>query len=344
MPKYLIVDDEPLIRKGLIKLITRVAPGWSLCGEAWDGLEGVQLAQSLRPDLILTDIRMPKMSGLEMSGKLIELAIPIPVVFFTGHDEFTYIQTAMKNKAFDYLLKPVKENDVMQLFDRYAREIGPAKEIRREDLSLVKQYEFHLQSVLESGNVSQLEQLESWYDKLQEFMSLRNFVELTTRTLHSHLLRHDVIGMEFKPVINDTNATNVICSLQAFCITQLEEVQNNQSNLLIQQVKDWLELHLDANPSLTEAAELIHLSPTYFSEYFKKHVGETFLNYMVRLKIQRSKQLLGDHSLRIYDVASRVGYTDHRHFSRVFQSKVGLTPTEYRNRILGIHEVSKEFD
>ncbi|WP_276352221.1 response regulator transcription factor [Cohnella caldifontis] len=342
MPKYLIVDDEPLIRKGLMKLISRVAPEWTPCGEAWNGLEGVQLATELLPDLILSDIRMPEMDGLDMARKLIELAVPVPVVFFTGHDEFAYVQTAIQNNAFDYLLKPIKEQDVRQLLDRYEREFGQAGPIRREDVSQIKQFEFRLQSAFEAGNAEMLEELENWYDRLKTSISLRTFVDLTTRTLQSFLLRHDMICAEFKPVINDTNASNVIRSLQAFCAAQLEETLGNRTNPLIRKVKDWVEERMEDNPSLAEAAELVHLSPTYFSEYFKKHEGETFQQYVVRVKVQRAKQLLEDPLLRVYDIASRVGYADHRHFSKVFQSKVGATPTEYRNRILGIAGAAKE--
>lgn len=336
MPKYMIVDDEPLIRKGLAKLITRMVPEWELIGEAWNGQEGLDMAIHLQPDLIFTDIRMPEMDGLDMSKHLIDQAVSIPIVFFTGHDEFTYIQSALKNNAFDYLLKPIKDDDIRLLFDHYDREFGLNKSKRQQDLTAIKQYEFYLSSALESYSLDKLEHLEECYVKLQELMNIRSFIELTSRTVNSYLLKHDIIGSEFKPVINENNASNVIRKLEAFCISQVEETKDNHTNVLIKKVKDWVELHIKDNPSLTDAAELIHLNPTYFSEYFKKHAGETFMQYVVRVRIQYAKNLLTDHSLRIYDIAELVGYTDQRHFSKVFQTKVGMTPTEYRNHMLGL--------
>ncbi|MBO9599463.1 MAG: response regulator, partial [Cohnella sp.] len=248
MHTYLIVDDEPLIRKGMIKLISRVAPNWESCGEAWNGAEGLEMAERLRPDLIFSDIRMPEMNGLEMAALLIERGFAVPIVFFTGHDEFAYIQQALKNNAFDYLLKPIKENDVRQLFDRYEREYIVSQAVEKKDMTQIKQYEFYLQNALECENLKQLEELEPWYDRLQASLPLRSFVELTIRTVHSFLLRRDVIGAEYRPVINATNASNVIRMLQAHCVAQVEETRESNANRIIEKVQIWVNDHIQNNP------------------------------------------------------------------------------------------------
>lgn len=336
MSKYIIVDDEPLIRRGLTALISRIAPDWTLAGEAWDGEEGLALAEEQNPDLIFSDIRMPEMNGLTMTQLLIDRGMSIPVVFFTGHDEFVYIQQALKANAFDYLLKPVRETDVRLLFERYGREFGVRKAVPQRDSAAIKQYEFYLMNALESRSTDALRQLESWYAKLQETLTLRVFVDLTMRTVNSYLLRYDIIGAEYKPVINETNAAKVIQRLEDYCAAQLEETRTAAVNPVIENTKAWLERQLHANPTLSDAADHVQMNPTYFSEYFKKHVGETFLQYTTRMKMQRAKAMLADHTFRVYDVASQVGYSDHRHFSKVFQSKTGMTPTEYRSQALSM--------
>jgi len=336
MPSYLIVDDEPLIRKGVNKLISRVAPEWHVCGEAWDGHEGIEKVKNLHPDLIFSDIRMPEMDGLTMSKQLINQGISIPFVFLTGHDEFAYVQQALKNNAFDYLLKPIKEQDVRQLFDRFDREYGVKSQLQQKDMSRLKQYEFFLLNALESKNTQSLETFEQWYRKLEDIITLRAFVNLTIRVVNSYLLKFNIIGFEYKPIINETNALNVIRKLQEYCLSELQAVQTNKTNQLIERVREWIDENIDKSISLSDASDLIHLNPTYFSEYFKKTTGETFSQYVIRCKIERAKELLTDYSLRVYDVAIMVGYSDQRHFSKVFQTKVGMTPTEYRNKVLGI--------
>ncbi|MCM3439319.1 response regulator transcription factor [Metabacillus halosaccharovorans] len=336
MPSYLIVDDEPLIRKGVAKLISRAAPEWHVCGEAWNGFEGIEMAAELHPDLILSDIRMPEMDGLIMSKQLINQGISIPCVFLTGHDEFSYVQQAIKNHAFDYLLKPIKEADVRQLFNRFEMEYGVKSQLKQKETSRLKQYEFFLINALEGKNIQNLETFEQWYGKLEEIITLRSFVNLTIRIVNAYLLKFNIIGFEYKPIINESNALNVIKKLQEYCVSELQEAQSNKSNELIERVREWIDENIHETLSLSDVADLIHLNPTYFSEYFKKTTGEQFSQYVIRCKIERAKEFLSDYSLRVYDVAIKVGYSDQRHFSKVFQTKVGMTPTEYRNKVLGI--------
>lgn len=336
MAKYLIVDDEPIIRRGVTTLISRVAPEWKLCGEAWNGAEGIDMTIQHRPDLIFADIRMPVMDGLAMSQQLINQAIPIPIVFLTGHDEFAYIQQAIKNHAFDYLLKPIRKMDVEQLFDRFEREYGFKSKLEQDDMSVLKQYEFFLLNALEGQHTKSFEKLREWYEQLQSLITLRSYIDLTVRTVNSYLLENNMISAEYKLVVNKTNTSNVIRELQEYCIKQLREAESHNTNQIIKKVKEFIDKNIAETPSLSEAADIVYLNPTYFSEYFKKYTGETFSQYIIRCKIEHAKVLLSDYSLRIYDVAFKVGYSDHRHFSKVFQSKVGRTPTEYRNKVLRI--------
>ncbi|MGP4038786.1 response regulator transcription factor [Gracilibacillus sp. D59] len=336
MSKFLIVDDEPLICKGVSKLICRVAPNWELCAEAWDGKEGIEKVIQYQPDLIFSDIRMPEMDGLTMANQLIDQAISVPIVFLTGYDEFAYTQKAIKNKAFDYLLKPINEADLRQVFGRYQREYNVETHLEQEEATVLRQYEFFLENTIESQNISNFNSLSDWYNKLEKFISIRSFIYITTSAFNSHLLKYNIIGVDYKPIINETNIINVIQKLQEYCVLNVDKLKAYNKNRLIEKVEKWVESNIQENISLTEVANVVHLNATYFSEYFKKCKGETFSQYLVRCRMEKAKELLSDHSLRVYEVASNVGYSDNRHFSKVFQSKVGMTPTEYRKNVLGL--------
>lgn len=100
-----IIDDEPLAREGL-RLMLAAHPDLQLAGEAGNGRDGLDLVRSERPELLLVDVHMPEMSGLEMAAALpAELAIA--VVFVTAYDE--YAVRAFDLHALDYLVKPVSE-------------------------------------------------------------------------------------------------------------------------------------------------------------------------------------------------------------------------------------------
>jgi two-component system response regulator YesN len=81
---------------------------------------------------------------------------------------------------------------------------------------------------------------------------------------------------------------------------------------------------------LDEVSGKVDVSPYYFTRLFKEETGETFLEYLTRLRIERAKTLMKDPSVSIKDICAQVGYSDPNYFSRIFKKSEGKTPTEYR--------------
>ncbi len=107
MWKVLIADDEPKIRRGLKSLVSSLGFGLEVVAEAEDGETAIRLARESDPDILLVDVRMPFMSGLEFI-EAIKAALPGRIVIIvSGHDEFGYAQQAVRLGVFDYVLKPV---------------------------------------------------------------------------------------------------------------------------------------------------------------------------------------------------------------------------------------------
>lgn len=117
MIKIMIVDDEPWIRTSLKNRID-----WSeemqLCGEASDGFEALQLAANLRPDIVITDVRMPEMSGLELIGRLREFLPDIQSVIISGYNEFEYAKSALELGSCGYVLKPVRKEELNRVIQK----------------------------------------------------------------------------------------------------------------------------------------------------------------------------------------------------------------------------------
>lgn len=131
MLKTLVVDDEYLVRAGICQTIDWSERGVDIVGQADNGEDGLELALLHRPDVIVTDVRMPYMNGLELIAKLKEHKLDSGIIVLSGYDEFQYAQTAMQYGASTYLLKPV---DIEQLAEavlkvgREARERQSASE------------------------------------------------------------------------------------------------------------------------------------------------------------------------------------------------------------------------
>ncbi len=104
--KILVVDDEPLARERLLRLLSRLRPDDELL-QAGGGREALALLETHEPDLLLLDIRMPEVDGIEVAALAAQRAAPPAVVFCTAYDE--YALQALQHQAVAYLLKPVRE-------------------------------------------------------------------------------------------------------------------------------------------------------------------------------------------------------------------------------------------
>ena len=130
MIKVLIVEDENLIRKGLVYAINWKAMDSVVVGEGKDGREGLEKIAQLKPDVVMTDIKMPKMSGIDMIARAQEqqLADFIPIIL-TSYSEFEYARKSIRLGVAEYLLKPVDEDELAATMKR----IGEALEKRRQE-------------------------------------------------------------------------------------------------------------------------------------------------------------------------------------------------------------------
>ena len=116
--KILVVDDEQLARDRLVRILERME-GYSVVGEARHGLEAVEQAQALAPDVILLDIRMPGMDGLEAARHISQMDAPPAVIFCTAFEEHAI--EAFDVQAIGYLLKPVRSADLEDALSRARR-------------------------------------------------------------------------------------------------------------------------------------------------------------------------------------------------------------------------------
>ncbi|HTN35345.1 MAG TPA: LytTR family DNA-binding domain-containing protein [Marinobacter sp.] len=116
--RILIVDDEPLARERLRRL-AEALPGYHVCGEAGDGNDALTQVASLEPDILLLDIRMPGMDGMETAARLSQLESPPAVIFCTAYDH--YAIQAFDVQAIAYLLKPVRKEALAEALGRAGR-------------------------------------------------------------------------------------------------------------------------------------------------------------------------------------------------------------------------------
>ena len=126
MIRVLMVDDEPLVRHGVATGMDWASLGCEVVGEAQSVEEGLTLARRLKPDLIITDIRMPKMDGITMMNMLREEGCAARCIVLTAHSDFEYARGALLFGADDYLLKPFRDQELTHAVARVCRKMESA--------------------------------------------------------------------------------------------------------------------------------------------------------------------------------------------------------------------------
>lgn len=124
MWKVLIADDEPKVRRGLRGVIERREPEMTVVAEAEDGESALKAVGELRPDILLVDIRMPFIDGLQLIERVNAITRDCVIVVVTGHDEFEYARRGLQLRVFDFILKPVSPDQLLAVLARATQELA----------------------------------------------------------------------------------------------------------------------------------------------------------------------------------------------------------------------------
>ena len=377
MYRLLIVEDEEIIRQGLTEHIPWNKIGFNVVGEADNGKSAVDLIPVIQPDVILTDIKMPEMNGVEMMSFIKQEYPHIKVIVISGYNDFEYARKSVEYGAYSYLLKPVRETEIKEVFELLKDDLN---KIENEKTKMV----VHFDKLLEYQNLpflknlkssAQIEQLLSTSisnsviaKNYSEFMKLLDdfydnyssgnrfefeeiyvktielIVILSARLYENGIIFQDICPEDFRKDIKMIIKTQSMLDLKNYLsklfsrvidylnILDTKHSQYDDSSII--KVKQFIEENYNRKISLDEAAGIAYMSPAYFSTYFKKATGITYTDYLINVRVQKAKDLLRNHNLKVYEVALMVGYDDFRHFSKVFKKLNGIGPTQYKKMYL----------
>ncbi len=161
MLSILIVEDEDIIRQGLVHLIDWNSMGCQVIGQARDGEEGERLIKALRPDIVLTDIKMPKKNGIKMIENALSFC-KFKAILLTSHADFDYAQKALSLHIFEYLLKPVDEKILKDTIKKIHKELeSDGSHIKKITASTIKSYgfDFDINKALDKSRTRQVKLL-----------------------------------------------------------------------------------------------------------------------------------------------------------------------------------------
>ncbi|MGI6200503.1 MAG: response regulator transcription factor [Christensenellales bacterium] len=141
--------------------------------------------------------------------------------------------------------------------------------------------------------------------------------------------------LEFRTI---ANIRQWMINILTIFATKAREKKRSKNQLVIDRVLTVVANRYNQDLTLSDVAEQVHLTPNYVGALFKSVVGESFVDYLTRYRMERAKELLGDIDKKIYEVSSAVGYNNISYFCTKFKNIYGLSPTEYREKVIRMHD------
>ena len=514
MYRVIIVDDEPVIRRGLRETIEWDALGLEVAGEAADGAEALKLIREIRPEILITDIRMPEMDGLELIREVKKLDFSIKITILSGYSDYDYLKAAIRLGVDNYLLKPIDNDELISNLKNAVSEIEKeaaiSLQIRQGTVLLrsntlrrlvtghispeelkekaeflhipldAEQYlcavcsmnrqipagkreQFYRDVIAEKsggqqmafmdsdGNLALLmifddapadrngiqqelealaekamrereiplmigagrmaeaadrirESFESarealeygaflknggviWYDEVPETSraeqipdridydrirdtirrgeqeNLKEYLrsELDAMTAEAGAPHHQVRDLIMHIAVRITDCFRTIYgSMNAFrepadfdfarlfSLRSYSDMRSwlfqlcdglfaanhallGKSTSVVGLAVDYIMEHYREGVTLRQVAADCHVNTSYLGQIFRKETGSAFTDYVNALRIQEASRLLGDPTLKVYEIAEQVGFTDYHYFLKIFRKVTGKSPTELRN-------------
>jgi two-component system response regulator YesN len=362
LKKVLVVDDEKIIRDGLCQYVNWEEHGAFLFGCAENGVEALKIIEQNDIDILITDIRMPNMDGLELIGNLAGLGKCPVTILISGYNDFSYTQKAIKLKiVFDYILKPIDIKELEQTLQMAVRErerllkqivipvlspedwnryLGNKRinyaQLQKEILANIKQGK--LETALSNWSTI-------WESLLQNKHSLDCIkrccwelaMNIISTVIECGLNEYAVIFKEDDPLcfIATKETLDDIKEYTDHIIKEscryMASGKKMQMSALIKSAIGMIEQHYaDPNFNLQWVAAQTMVTPNYLSTQFKEELGIGFVRYLNSVRIDKAKELLKNTFLKIYEISDRTGIEDVHYFARLFSEYTGLTPKEYR--------------
>ena len=251
--RILIADNDEMIRETLKRIIRYKVRMACEIFEADTGYNAQETAYKCYPHMFITDVRMPDITAAELIKKFENKSVRF--ILMSGYRDFPLAREAIKLGVSDCLLKPLQEEDVVNL----------------------------VTEIFEDSNLNNND----------KFISI-DYAKIFSKSGNNKSIQQKTVELA------------------------LEFIHENYSK--------------DIN--LTYVANVVSKNYKYFSVLFKNETGYNFSDYLRQLRIEKAKELLQDSSNKVYDIAKLVGMPDYAHFSKTFSKIVGMSPSEYRAKVI----------
>lgn len=356
MYSVLIVDDDKTVRYMLKRYKNWDSYGLSIVDEASDGKEALKKLAANHFDLMLTDIKMPGMDGIELLTELKILEWDICVIFLSTHSDFNYAKQGIRLGVFDYMTKPINDDVLgdtlkrVQMFldfkNLQKNRVEEEKRQLEEGLKLYspKNRNKKITILLLSGSSEAVDEAQEAFDEVvgvlgQDGFKIRMLIENMVLEISEGIYSvfpwlDKIEDVSIKGSMTGVQGLDEIQALFVGCVDRMLEMikkyELHQTDGIVRKTSAYVFNHVEENIKLEMVAKELNISKDYIGKLFKHKTGHNFHNYVTKVKMEHAKNLIRTGAYKNYEVSERLGYSKPDYFARLFKDYTGYTPIEFR--------------
>ncbi|MEK8130046.1 helix-turn-helix domain-containing protein [Paenibacillus filicis] len=355
--KAVIIDDEFWTRNSIRRLADWERFGIEQIEEAEEGLSGLQMIRHIQPDIVITDMKMRGMDGVELLQKLSEDYPFIRKIVISGYDDFSYTKSAIQSKVDEYILKPINPDELNRALEKAVRELRIARglhgaqpldkdilKVLSEARPFIIRHVHELQIEAVRGKFTELEHLLTEQAPLQsgsnnslykQFMFLLEEEAARMMADYVSFIPHAASTLLVTDHTPISQWIQILSDAYASVMEELIHRRRNKNRINIAEIRQYIDRSFAEPITLESIAGQFFVSKEHLSRTFKQEIGSTVMDYIITLRMEKAKQLLHDPMVSIKNAAEAVGYSDLTYFHRIFKKITGLTPGQVRQDISG---------
>lgn len=362
MFKVMIVDDMEIMRSQIKRLhIWGEETGFVIVDEAEDGEEALKKLEKEDIDLLITDIKMPIINGIELLKEVKEKNLAHCTIFLSDHSEFAFAKKGLQYDVFDYLIKPVNKEELLDLLKRvklYIEEKEKTeKKLKELEYKLIEEKDIYyskqqIDSIIDlifEGKEEGINRLSTLIDDifklLDDNFTKTNIVvekvyyEILYKIKENHKWISYFIDLKYMDI--DIRNFNYIKDLKDEIIEKISKLLNlvnkyiltSEDLELIKEISEYVVNNIEEDISIGKIAERFFLSKNYVGDLFKQETGINIGEYIINIKMERAKRLILEDKLKTYEIAEKLNYRNVEYFSKTFKRYTGFSPGKFKDTI-----------
>ena len=339
-----VMEDEYWTRKLIIRFVEESGLGLTVVGEADNGKTGFDEILKSKPDILITDMKMPGYDGAEILVLIRENKIDVEIIVASGFADFNYTKQAIRTGAVEYLLKPIKKENLIDalkicvdnIHNKHSKTFFLRSNLPKEILPILNAYKskatiFLMQNDFE-GIKKELCRTEA---KISNF-SIKNTDVWFVFYQESILLLEDFcnkynIELTCKPVEPQEEAVvRELLILYESVIGKCAQKSRRRVNVV--EVYEYLKQHYTANINLSEVANIFGVTLEYLSVSYKNHHNENMSDTLKRFRMEKARELIESTNISFENISTMCGYSELSYFYKVFKKYYDRLPNSFRNK------------